>query len=82
MRWGRYGVKSARRIARSSCPIGRWSGAIAFDASGKISNVVKGARSGHSPFADNDVAIAGIGEILLPVGEAEGARPGMIRFSV
>jgi hypothetical protein len=38
MRWGRYGVKSARRIVRSSYPIGRWSDAIAFDASGKISN--------------------------------------------
>jgi hypothetical protein len=38
MRWGRYGVKSARRIVRWSCPIGRWIGAIAFDASGKISN--------------------------------------------
>jgi hypothetical protein len=43
---------------------------------------VNGARSGHAPDADNDVAIAGIGEILLPVDEAEGARSGMIRFSV
>ena len=43
---------------------------------------VKGARSGHAPDADNDVAIAGIGEILLPGGEAEDAKPGMIRFSV
>jgi hypothetical protein len=43
---------------------------------------VKGARSGRASDADNDVAIAGIGEILLPVGEAESAKPGMIRFSV
>ena len=43
---------------------------------------IHGARSGRAPDADNDVAIAGIGEILLPVGEAEDAKPGMIRFSV
>jgi hypothetical protein len=43
---------------------------------------VKGARSGHAPDADNDVAIAGIDEILLPVGEAEDPKSGMIRFSV
>ena len=54
MRWGRYGVKSARRI---------------------------GLSSERPPGADNDVAIAGIGEILLPV-EAAGARSGMIRFSL
>jgi hypothetical protein len=35
MRWGRYGVKSARWIARSSCGIG----AIAFDAQGNVLNV-------------------------------------------
>ncbi len=58
MRWGRYGVKSARRIV-----------------------CLRRAREGV-PQADNDVAIAGIGEILLPVGEAAGARSGMIRFSL
>jgi hypothetical protein len=49
MRWGRYGVKSARRIVRSSCPIGRWSGAIAFDASGKISNAGQGRSERPRP---------------------------------
>jgi hypothetical protein len=39
MRWGRYRVKSARQIMRSSCAmIDRRIGAIAFDASRKISN--------------------------------------------
>jgi hypothetical protein len=35
MRWGWYGVKSARWIARSSCAIG----AIAFDAQGNVLSV-------------------------------------------
>jgi hypothetical protein len=43
---------------------------------------VDGARSERALDADNDVAIAGIGEILLSVDVAEGARSGMIRFSV
>ena len=55
MRWGRYGVKSARPIV--------------------------GSRAASASQADNDVAIAGIGEILLAV-DAAGARSGMIRFSL
>jgi hypothetical protein len=35
MRWGRYGVKSARWIARSS----RGIGAMAFDAQGNVLSV-------------------------------------------
>jgi hypothetical protein len=37
MRWGRYGVKSARWIVCSSCPIGRRIGVVAFEASEKMS---------------------------------------------
>src|ERR1700733_3079917 len=43
---------------------------------------IRGARSERAPSADKDVAIAGIGEFLLPVGEAGVARSGMIRFSL
>ena len=39
MRWGRHGVKSVRRIARSNCAIGGPIGAVAFDAQGNVLNV-------------------------------------------
>ena len=42
MRWGRHGVKLARWIVRSSCPIGRRIGSMACDGSVNIANANRG----------------------------------------
>jgi hypothetical protein len=57
-------------------------GAIGLGVSGNVSNVDPRRSERARPRGDNDAAIAGIDEILLPGGEAERARSGMIRFSL